>query len=193
MNQLPSASRCRTAAAERALLARVATGDRSAMDQLYMRYFERLAGFFQNVTLHPDVVEDLINETMLEVWKAGESIRTNASILPAIMRVAYSRVKKFFAEVRSDDPHSQRDARDWEQSKSKLAKATAPEFQVFLSKLPVEERAVVYLVYASGFSRREIADVMEIACDYVDMLLRAVRATSTLYLNLTATHAHRAD
>ncbi|HTD74622.1 MAG TPA: sigma factor-like helix-turn-helix DNA-binding protein, partial [Steroidobacteraceae bacterium] len=62
-------------------------------------------------------------------------------------------------------------------------------FQVFLSNLPVEERAVLYFVYASGFSRREIADVMQIACDYVDMLLCAVRATSTLYLNVTATRA----
>lgn len=193
MNQLRYDGRCRTDAAERALLARVATGDRGAMDQLYMRYFERLAGFFQSVTLHPDVVEDLINETMLDVWKAGESIRTNASVLPAIMRVAYSRVQRFFAEVRSDEPHSQRDARDWEQSKSKPAQATALEFQVFLSKLPVAERAVLYFVYASGFSRREIADIMEIACDYVDMLLRAVRAASTLYLNVTATHAHRVD
>jgi RNA polymerase sigma factor (sigma-70 family) len=189
MNQLLSHNRCGIDRAERALLARISTGDRSAMDQLYMLYFERLAKFFLNVTLHPNVVEDLINETMLEVWKAGESIRTKPSVLPAIMRLAYSRVQKYFAEVRSNEPHSQCDVRDWEQSKSKLAKATASEFQVFLSNLPVEERAVLYFVYASGFSRREIADVMQIACDYVDMLLCAVRATSTLYLNVTATRA----
>jgi DNA-directed RNA polymerase specialized sigma24 family protein len=193
MNQLPSDSRCRTDAAERALLALVSTGDRGAMDQLYIRYFARLAKFFQNVTLRADVVEELINDTMLEVWKAGESIRTNASVLLAIMRLAYSRVQQYFAEVRADEPHSQRDVGDWEQSKSKLAKATPSDFQIFLSKLAVEERAAVCLVYASGCSRRETADVMEIACDCVDLLLRAVRASATLYYSVTSVHAHGID
>jgi DNA-directed RNA polymerase specialized sigma24 family protein len=193
MSQLPSDSRCRTDPAERALLALVSTGDRRAMDQLYIRYFARLAKFFQNMTIRADVVEELINDTMLEVWKAGQSIRTNASVLLAIMTLAYSRVQLYFVEVRADERHSQREVHDWEQSKSKLAKSTPSDFQIFLSKLPVEERAVVYLVYASGCSRRETADVMKIACDYVDVLLRAVRASATLYYSVTSAHSHGID
>jgi RNA polymerase sigma factor (sigma-70 family) len=154
------------------------------MDQLYIRYFARLARFFQNTTLRADVVEELINDTMLEVWKACESIHTNASVLHAIMRLAYSRVQQYFAEVEADEPHSQRDVCDWEQSKSMLAKATSADLEIFLSKLPVEERAVVHFVYASGCSRRETADLMKIACDYVDVLLRAVRATAARYGSL---------
>jgi RNA polymerase sigma factor (sigma-70 family) len=193
MSQHRSDSRCRTDAAERALLALVSSGDRRAMDQLYTRYFARLARFFQNTTLRADVVEELINDTMLQVWRAGESIRTNASVLPAIMRLAYSRVQKYFAEVRADEPHSQRDVHDWEQSNAMLAKAAPSDLQIFLSKLPVEERAVVYFVYASGCSRRETADVMKIACDCVDVLLRAVRASATLYYSVTSGHAHGLD
>jgi DNA-directed RNA polymerase specialized sigma24 family protein len=150
------------------------------MDQLYIRYFAHLAKFFQIMTLRADVVEELINDTMLEVWKAGESNHTNASVLLEIMRLAYSRAQQYFAEVEADEPHTQRDVHDWEQSRSMLAKATPSDLQIFLSRLPFEERAVVYLVYASGCSRRETADVMKIACDYVDVLLRAVRASATL-------------
>jgi DNA-directed RNA polymerase specialized sigma24 family protein len=193
MSQLPSDSRCRTDLAERALLALVSTGDRPAMDQLYIRYFARLSKFFQNMTLRADVVEELINDTMLEVWKAGESMRTNASVLLAIMTLAYSRLQQYFAEVRADEPHSQREVHDWEQSKPKLAKSTASDCQIFLSNLPVEERAVVYLVYASGCSRRETADEMKIARDYVDMLLRAVRAGATLYYSVTSANSHGID
>jgi RNA polymerase sigma factor (sigma-70 family) len=193
MSQLPSDSRCRTDAAERALLALVSIGDRRAMDQLYIRYFARLARFFENMTLRADVVEELINDTMLEVWKAGESIRPDASVLLAIMRLAYSRVQRYFAEVRANEPHSQRDVHDWEQSKSRLLKATPSDLQIFLSKLPVEERAVIYLVYASGCSRRETADVMKIARDYVDVLLCAVRASATLYYSVTSTHSQGID
>jgi RNA polymerase sigma factor (sigma-70 family) len=151
------------------------------MDQLYFRYFARLAKFFQNMTLRGDVVEELINDTMLEVWKAGESIRPNDSVLLAIMGLAYSRVEQYFAEVRADEPNSQRDLRNREQSKSMLATAARSDLQIFLSELPVEERAALYLAYASGCSRRETADVMKVPCDYVEVLLRAVRASTTLY------------
>ena len=188
-----SAGHQSTEAAERALLALVSAGDYRAMDQLYIRYFARLAKFFQNVTLRADVVEELINDTMLEVWKAGESIRTNASVLLAIMRLAYSRVQKYFGEARADEAHSQRDVHDWEQSKSMLATATPSDLQTFLSKLPVEERAVVHLVYASGCSRGETADVMKIECDCVDTLLRDLRASAKLYYSVTSAHAHGID
>jgi DNA-directed RNA polymerase specialized sigma24 family protein len=134
-----------TEAAERALLALVSIGDRSAMGQLYIRYFARLAKFFQNMTARTDLVEELINDTMFEVWKEGESIGDNASVLLAIMRLAYSRVRKHLAEV--DEPYSQ-------------------------------ERAVLHLVYAEGCSRRETADIMKIACNYVDVLLRDARASA---------------
>ena len=66
------------------------------------------------MTVRADLVEELINDTMLEVWKAGESIGANASVLLAIMRLAYSRVQKYFAEARADEL----------QSKSMLASAT---------------------------------------------------------------------
>jgi RNA polymerase sigma factor (sigma-70 family) len=185
MSQLPSDSRCQSDAAERALLALVSTGDRRAMDQLCIRYFAHLAKFFQNMTLRADVVEELINDTMLEVWKAGESLLPNDSVLFAIMRLAYSRVQRYFAEVRADERQSRRDVHDLKQSKSTLAKAVRCNLQTFLSKLPVEERAVVHLVYASGCSRQETADVMRITCDHVDVLLRAVRASATLPYSVT--------
>jgi DNA-directed RNA polymerase specialized sigma24 family protein len=188
-----SANHMSAEVSERALLVLVSTGDRCAMDQLYIRYFARLAKFFQNMTLRADVVEELINDTMLEVWKAGESIRTSASVLLAIMRLAYSRVQKYFAEVRADELHSQRDVHNWEQSKSMPAKATPSDLQIFLSKLPVEERAVVHFVYASGCSHRETADVMKIACDCVEGLLRTVRASAALYYGVTSAHSHGVD
>jgi DNA-directed RNA polymerase specialized sigma24 family protein len=192
MNQFPSDSR-RTDAAERALLARVSTGDRRAMDQLYIRYFACLAKFFQNMTLRADVVEELINDTMLEVWKTGESIHPNASVLLTIMRLAYCRVQQYFTEAGADEPHSQTDVHNWELSKSKLANSTGSDFQIFLSQLPVEERAVVHLVYASGCSLQDTADVMEVACDSVDVLLHAVRASATHHCGVSSGHAHRID
>ncbi len=80
-----SADHQSTEVEERALLALVSTGDRRAMDQLYIRYFARLARFFENMTVRVDLVEELVNDTMLEVWKAGRSIRADATVFLVIM------------------------------------------------------------------------------------------------------------
>jgi RNA polymerase sigma-70 factor, ECF subfamily len=181
-----SAGKLSMEAGERALLSLVSAGDRCAMEQLYIRYFARLAKFFQNVTTRADLAEELINDTMFEVWKEGASIGANASVFLAIMRLAYSRVQKHFAEPSADEPHSQRDVQDRESSKSLLTTDTSSDLQIFLSKLPVEERAVVHLVYASGCSRRETADIMKIACDGVDVLLRDARASAKLHFSITS-------
>ena len=42
----------------------------------------------------------------------------------------------------------------------------------------------MYLVYAGGCSRRETADVMKIACDRVEVLLSAERASATLHYSV---------
>jgi RNA polymerase sigma-70 factor (ECF subfamily) len=170
-----------TEAAERVLLALISTGDRFALDELYIRYFARLARFSQNMTVRADLIEELINDTMFQVWKEGASICANASVFVAIMRLAYFRVHKHFAEVRADESHSQRDVKDREPSNWLLAADTPSDLQIFLSRLSVEKRAVAHLVYASACSRQEAADIMRIACDCVDALLRDVRASAKLH------------
>jgi len=180
-------------AAERALLTLVSTGDRCAMDQLYIRYFTRLSKFFRNVTVRADLVEELINDTMFEVWKKGASIGANAAVLLTIMRLAYSRVQQHFAEARAGEPHSERDLQDEELSDSLLTTDMPADSRNFLSKLPVEKRAVVHLVYASRCSRRETADIMKIACDDVDVLLRDVRESAKLHFCVTTAQAQGID
>ena len=114
-----------TEAAERALLALASSGDLCAMKQLYIRYFAQLAAFFGNVTVRANLVEELINDTMLDVWKAGESIGPNVSVSLAIMRLAYCCVHKYFAEARAAEPHSQRDGQGREQPTSRGATSSA--------------------------------------------------------------------
>jgi RNA polymerase sigma-70 factor (ECF subfamily) len=181
-----SADQQSTEAAERALLALVSIGDRCAIDQLYIRYFARLARFFQNVTVRADLVEGLINDTMFEVWKQSASIGANASALLAIMRLAYSCIQKHFAEGRPQEPHIRRDVHGRDLFKSLPTTHTPSDLQIFLSKLPVEERAVAHLVHASGCSRRETADIMRIACDCVDRLLHNVRASAKQHFSVTS-------
>ena len=142
------------------------------MAQLYILYFARLTKFFQHMTVCADLVEELTNDTMFEVWKRGASVDANASVLVVIMRLAYSRAQKHFNGARADEPHSRGDA--------------PSDLQVFLPRLSVEKKAMLHLVYAGRFSRRETADIMRITCDDVDVLLSDVRMSAKLYFSVTS-------
>ena len=154
---------------ERALLALVSTGDRCAMDELYILYFARLANLFRNLTACADLAQELISDTMFEVWKAAASIGPNTSVSLAIMRWAYSRVRKRFAEWRVNQPNCHPAIQELD-SRMHTAWDKHSRWQILLSKLPIE--VVGHLVYASGYSRRDIADIMNISCTYVDVMLR---------------------
>jgi hypothetical protein len=56
---------------DRTLLASISVGDRCAIEKLYALYFSRLAKFFLELNVRADFVEELIIDTMVEVWKEG--------------------------------------------------------------------------------------------------------------------------
>jgi DNA-directed RNA polymerase specialized sigma24 family protein len=159
--------------AERTLLAHISDGDRFAMEELYRSYFGKLARFFRHLSVHADV-EELINDTMIEVWQTGASMGTNTSVSVGIMRLAYSRGQQRFAGASESGPQVSRDIENTHHDSPATVDPASNQQDLFLT-LAVEERAILYLVYASGYSRREIANIMDISCEWVDALLRDAR------------------
>jgi RNA polymerase sigma-70 factor (ECF subfamily) len=176
-----------TRATDRELLALIAEGDRSAMDELYIRHFASLAGFVQITTVRADLVEEMTNETMFAVWKEGATTGQNASVGPAIMKNAYSQILKYFAAAAADQLPSQSDLEEGDLLEPVATKDTPSDRQLFLAKLSVAQRAVAHLVYASGYSRRETADIMGIASKRVVELLRDVRGIAKQHFIGTST------
>jgi DNA-directed RNA polymerase specialized sigma24 family protein len=159
--------------AERALLAHISDGDRFAMGELYALYFGKLAKFFRHLSAHADL-EELINDTMIEVWQTGASMGTNTSVSVGIMRLAYSRGQERFARASESGRQVSRDIENPHHDSPGTLEPTSNQQHLFLT-LAVEERALLHLVYASGYSRRDIADIMDISCEWVDALLRNAR------------------
>jgi DNA-directed RNA polymerase specialized sigma24 family protein len=165
-----------TEQAERALLGLVSAGDRCAMSNLYVLYFTRLSNFFRHLTAHADLVEELISDTMVEVWKEGASIGANGPVSLAIMGLAYSRGLRRFAEAAAARLHAQPVIQEADHDSHFPTTSHMPTIPLdFLLKLPFEERAVLHLVYASGHSRRDVAFIMNISCECVDVLLGDAR------------------
>jgi RNA polymerase sigma-70 factor (ECF subfamily) len=143
---------------ERELIGRIASGDRPAMERLYVRYYSQLLNFFAILTSRADLVEDCIIDTMLKVWRECATIKENGTVAVWIMSIAYSC------------------ARNLDHDGASLAPV---EMSLHTHSLPLglprEQRAVLHLAYAGGFSRQDVANIMQISGERIQILLADAR------------------
>jgi DNA-directed RNA polymerase specialized sigma24 family protein len=160
---------------EHELLAATATGDRTAFQQLYFLYFPQLAKFFSRVvtTSARDVVDALIADAMLRIWHESAALATEVSPHVSIMRIAYQcgchRIPACDQPNQSAPRASPRELGGYRGPASPWQR-----LHMIIAALPATERAVIHLVY-SGHSRQEVADILGMSCESVDMHLARSR------------------
>ena len=160
---------------DRRLLAATSTGDREAFSRCYFSYFPQLAKFFSHVvaTSAPEVIENLIEETMFRVWHESGALSKEASVHVSIMRIAYKcGCERLSAYGQPHDPPPSPSARQLGRHGN-----LEPPWQSLhkhLAALPQAERAFIHLVY-SGHSRKEVAEILDMSCASVDAHLASSR------------------
>ena len=155
---------------ERALLERVKMHDVDAFERLYRIYQPRLARFLINLLMRPQLVEEVLDDTMMVVWQTAESFRGTSKLSTWVFAIAYRKALK--ARARWPDPveDEDRDMRvsndpgpDSELERSRIHDALISA----MAKLSAEQRAVVDLTYFHGLNYREIADIVSCPVDTV--------------------------
>jgi len=159
----------RRAGALSALLQASAGGDLKAFEALYRLQHPRLARFLRRVTARPDVIDEVINETMWVVWRKAASFRGDSSVDTWITGIAYRTTLKALrgtapaaelgeclldpaqlaeaaAAAAPGDSIAERDDREW------IARG--------LRTLPDDQRLTLELAYVLGHTCEEIAAVM---------------------------------
>jgi DNA-directed RNA polymerase specialized sigma24 family protein len=158
---------------ERRLLAAISRGSSSALSRLHSLYFSQLAKFFMHVApmAAAEVIDDLIADTMYEVWRMSASLGRGCSVHVAVMRIAWEHGSKHLTH---SEAHLSSPQRFSERPESKTWLSIRPEalrpLSDVLATLHVSERAVVQLVY-SGHSLQEVADILKMSCQAVDAYL----------------------
>jgi RNA polymerase sigma-70 factor (ECF subfamily) len=150
---------------EPALLARVARGDRDAFAALYRRYQRPLAAYLARLTGGLEGVDELVDDTLLVVWRRAGSFAGRSRPSTWIFGIAYRKALKALEKRsrRRDDAalgtagepverHTPEGA--WDR-RERAALVTAA-----LEHLSPEQRAVVVLTYYQGLSYPEIADLV---------------------------------
>ena len=156
--------------ADRRLLSAIAAGSRSAMRLLHAEYFSRLVKFFTHLlpASTPEVVDDLIADTLFDVWCTSATFASDSSVHVAIMRLAWAHGSKHLAssEARQLTPEPLRRTRDRRAPLAVRTEAEQPTAEA-LAALPPMGRVVIHLVY-SGHSRQEVADIVSTPRESVD-------------------------
>jgi RNA polymerase sigma-70 factor (ECF subfamily) len=153
-----------------ALVGRVANGDMIAFEALYRGFYPRLRRFLERMTRRPHLVDEIVNDTMLVVWRKAATYDFTSTVSTWIFAIAFRKALK--ALKATDDPidadvdlcpQPDGDGPD----AILLSRETRAVLLAALGSLSAEQRAVVELTYFHGCGYREIATIMECPVDTV--------------------------
>lgn len=152
------------------LIARVRARDLRAFERLYRDYRPRLTRFLIHLIHRPNLVEEILDDTMLVVWSQPDMYDSASKLSTWIFAIAYR--KGLNALKRQDEPVEDKD------SEFQASSDAGPEQQVgarqvrevllkTMRQLSPDHRAVVDLTYFQEIGYREIAEIMECPVDTV--------------------------
>ena len=175
----------RTAEGEACLVGRIAAGDRRAFEALYRAYFPRLGRFLQRMTRSSTLIEEIVNDTLLAVWRKAATFDGSSKVSTWIFAIAYRRACKALQAF--DEPVDagvderegvDADRPDWQFERARLAHAV----DAALAQLPLAQRTAFQLTLYHDMSQAEIAEIM--ACPVNTIKTRLFHARKRLALLL---------
>ncbi len=150
---------------ENDLLQSVARGERAAFETLFVRYQPQVSRFVSRMTRRHDLVEEIVNDTMMVVWQKADSFRGDSRPSSWILGIAYRTALKRLGRLqrRPEDELTESVVPvDPEEPELILSRAEGQrEVHLALERLSPEHRAVIELTFFHGLSYREIARVVD--------------------------------
>jgi RNA polymerase sigma-70 factor, ECF subfamily len=154
------------AASDEVLIRRIAAGDQLAMRALFARHRIPLYRWLLRIVRDETVVEDLLSDVFLDVWRQAGSFRGDASVstwLLAIARYKALSARRSRADAELDARTASSIADPADNPEAALQKRNRSEMlQDSLARLSREHSEVIDLVYYHGKSVKEVADIIGI-------------------------------
>ncbi len=170
------------------LLAAVALRDQTAFETLYRGYYGRLTRFLERMTRGPQLIDEILDDTMLVVWTRAATFNGTSRPSTWIFAIAYNHALKalgrrhepveFLPDEDATDP-------DVGPEPEMMARQSRDQMKRMLDRLSPEHRAVIELTYYHGCSYKEIAEIA--GCPVDTVKTRMFHARRYLKRWLTAT------
>lgn len=174
MQGIDSISESAPTAADAALVAAYAAGDKRAARQLVDRHLPRVLGFARRMLNDTAEAEDVAQEAMLRLWRIAPEWREGeARVSTWLYRVTANlctdRLRRRRAMTGTELPEAA------DERPGVLAGLIAADrvaaLEAALSSLPERQRQAVVLRHLEGLSNPEIAEVMDTGVEAVESLI----------------------
>jgi RNA polymerase sigma-70 factor, ECF subfamily len=177
----------RDSACDAQLLHRISRGDEDAMEAFYREHGRVVFGQILLVAGERALAEEILQDTMLAVWRGAASFRGESSVRSWVIAIARRQTRNRLRGQRlrvvddaylADQPSSGPGPEVMALDRAELAEA----MNAILDLTP-PHREVLGLAFSSGLSLPEIAGVLEIPLGTVKSRLAAARAALSRILN----------
>ncbi len=177
------------AAGERALLGRIATGDRVAFEAFFRAYERRVFRYVGRLLDDDALASEVASDVMVEVWRGASRYAGRSKPSTWILGIAHNkavdalrRQRREVALLRiaetpvvaADDPE-----------RLAIESSTREELECALGTISPEHRAVLHLTYVLDCSQNEIAAI--VGCPLGTVKTRVYHAKRALRAALTST------
>lgn len=156
----------RDARDDNALIDRVAHGDIPAFESLFRRYRPRLRRFLARFSRRPQVIDEILNDTMFVIWRKAGTFNARSKASTWILGIAMRRSLKAVEDLDRAQRLAAFDVDDIEAptQSGPEAQAVRGELRARLARavetLSADHRAVVELTYFEGRSCAEVAAIV---------------------------------
>ena len=173
------------------LLEQVAAGDKAAFETLYRRYYRRVSQFVFRLTPNREIGEEIVDDTMLAVWRSAGKFAGRSKVSTWILGIAYRRAMKTLDKemkhglVDSDEGLLETQV-DADTTRDPLAVTSASivrrELDTFIGKLDVNQQVALHLT-ALGHSYPEISAIVDCPANTVKTRVFKARNKLKTYLS----------
>jgi RNA polymerase sigma-70 factor (ECF subfamily) len=145
------------------LIARIAGGDRLAMQVLFARHHVRVYRFVLRLVRNEATAEDLVSESFLEVWRQAGKFEGRSAVSTWMLSIARFKALSAMRRRQEEELDEEAAGRIEDQSddpETALAKKDkGAVLRECLTKLSAEHREVIDLVYYHEKSVEEVAEI----------------------------------
>jgi RNA polymerase sigma-70 factor (ECF subfamily) len=151
---------------DEALIGRIASGDRLAMQVLFARHHVRVYRFVLRLVRDESVAEDLISDVFLDVWRQAGRFEGRSAVPTWLLAIA--RFKALTALRRKPDEELDEEAAEAIEDQSDDPEVTLAKrdksaaIRKCLTGLSAEHREIIDLVYYHEKSVEEVAEIVGI-------------------------------
>lgn len=151
---------------DRALIKRIAGGDRLAMQVLFARHQTRVFRFVLRLVRREAVAEDVISEVFLDVWRQAHAFEDRSSVTTWLLGIARNKALSALrkrSEEELDDEHAGAIADLADTPEVALQKKNKAEvMQRCIQGLSRDHREIIDLVYYHDQSVQEVSMILGI-------------------------------